>query len=513
MQITKGKIFGILLTCTILTWILGSVGLFLFIKHKKGYDAIKYSDVAFPWKWDELRPKWGDYFVDKGIEHQKAGQWDQAFYFTRVGISKSPANLKGRLTLADLLFQANDVVQAVQVLEAGLEYADKNQDFWAKLIQFLQYYQADQEIIRILSKARSEDRIPDSHAEQAQAALANAHYHQAEFDRALELVGKSSSISNQLIRSQIHWDQGLESLAIQTLESINSMFPNQREVVPILTRFYQDSGETEKALQLSKSIYLKNPYSIGASVNYFRVLGKEAGPEIDRFLVRVPEIYENQEALFLLANFLSETGHHERLEALISNSKPEFRDAAMVWFLRVESLVNGNAYELANDMLQNPPETVNQLIPLHRILFNSLAMTTHFATGATDKGKISMQQLFVSGHIRPATLLRLAKKIMEVGHAEAARSILQYLLKQNPGNKAALSEKIRMEIQTGNTAVAIEESKAMVEKNTMSSQLKTELITHLVSDAQLYHNGGEELVRQMLDSMTPTKKEQLLETL
>ena len=135
-----------------------------------------------------------------------------------MGVSKSPANLEGRLALADLLFQSNDVIQAVKVLEAGLEHARQDEAFWEKMIRFLQYYQADQEIIRILERGLKEGLAPSSQAETASAALAKAHYHQAQYQQALEITKASSTISNQIVRSQIHWDQGLESLAIQKLE-------------------------------------------------------------------------------------------------------------------------------------------------------------------------------------------------------------------------------------------------------------------------------------------------------
>ena len=513
MQISRRQISLIIVGFLVFSWLGASTVLFLFIKYKKGYDVIQFTEVALPWNWSELRPKWGDYFVEKGIELHEQGQWDQAFYFIRVGVSKSPTNLEGRLALADLLFQANDVIQAVRVLEAGLENTSQEEEFWAKMIRFLEYYQADQEIIRILTRGLNEDLVPDSQKQPATAALAKAYFHQAQYEEAVALIKDSSSISNQLVRSQILWDQGLEFLAIQNLESLNTMFPNQREVVPLLTRFYKDSGEKEKALRLARMTYLANPYSIGAAVNYFRILGSDAPEEINRFLDRVPEIYDNQDALFLLANFLSELGFMDQLKTIIAQAGSSFGDSALVWFLRVESLVNGRDFDGAAKLLEDPPENINNLIPLHRILFQSLALTTYFAQGQDDKGRQAMQQLFVSGHIRPATLLRLTRKLIELDRAEEAGRIVQFLLKQNPGNHSALVELIRIDLMTQRTAQAIAQSRTLIENKTMPYQLMEELVTYLAQDRQLYHAEGAELVEQMLDALTPSKKQRLLEVL
>lgn len=513
MRLTKKRIGGILIGFLVTTWLVASLSLVVFIKKKKGYEAIRFTDIALPWNWSDVQPKWGDYFIEQGIEEQSKGEWQKAYHFIRIGVSKSPNNLEGRLALADLLFQANDVTQAVNTLEAGLEHTGKNDAFWSKMINFLQYYQADKPIIRILQRAIDENLLPETQRENALAALAKALYHQADFEAALEILGNDPSLSNQIIRSQIYWDQGLESLAIQHLESLNRMFPNQREVVPLLTRFYQDSGETEKAIQLSKFAYLNNPYSIGASVNYFRAIGADATIEIDRFLKRVPEIYENQDALFLLANYLAEAGLYDNLESVISKSPDEFQSAAMVWFLRVESLINGKEYQLAAELLETPPDPVNQLIPLHRILLHSLSLTANYALGANDKARISMQQLFSSGHIRPATLLRLTRKLIEINHPAEAGRILQFLLQQNPGNHAALCEKVRIELMTGNTEKAIQLSKPMIQNKTMPFSLIRELATHLSSDEQLFHTDAANLIDEILNTMTPTDKQKFLEIL
>lgn len=513
MQITRKLIAGILIGSLILAWLVASLSLVVFIKKKKGYEAIRFSDIALPWNWDEVQPKWGDYFITKGIEHQGQGEWQQAYHFIRIGVSKSPSNLEGRLALADFLFQANDVAQAVNILETGIEYALQDEEFWNKLINFLQYYHADREIIRILGHALDEGGVPPKQIGIAESALAKAHYHQANFAEVLSIFGKKPGISNQLLRAQIYWDQGLENLAIQNLEALNSMLPNQREVVPLLTKFYKQSGDIDAALKLSKFTYLNNPYSVGATMNYLRTTGENFSTEIERFLARVPEIFENKDALFLLVNFLSEIGIHEKLDEVITQSKPDFQNDPMIWFLRLESLVNGSSYDQAIELLKAPPSSINQLIPLHRILFNSLSLASYYAVGDTGKGKISMQQLFNSGHIRPETLLRLTRKLIEIERPEEAGRVLQFLLQQNPGNHAALVEKIRIDLRTGNFEEAIKLSQTMVINRTMPFELKKELVEGLTTDKQIYHTEVAPLIRQLLDTMTPTKKKRLLEVL
>lgn len=120
-----------------------------------------------------------------------------------------------------------------------------------------------------------------------------------------------------------------------------------------------------------------------------------------------------------------------------------------------------------------------------------------------------MQQFFVSGHIRPATLLRLAKKLIEINQPLQAGRVLQFLLKQNPGNHAALAELIRIDLMMQRTTTVLTQSQTMVENKTMPF----ELITYLSADHQLFHPGSSELVNEIMETVTPSKKKLLLEVL
>ena len=69
----------------------------------------------------------------------------------------------------------------------------------------------------------------------------------------------------------------------------------------------------------------------------------------------MPEIYDNQDALFLLANFLSEMGFIAQLTTVIEQAGTTFGDSPLIWFLQVESLVNGGDFEGAAKLLEDPP--------------------------------------------------------------------------------------------------------------------------------------------------------------
>ncbi len=513
MQTRPKRILGILAGLALVLWLGASGGLYYFIQYSKGYDAIRFTDVAFPWNWSRIRPKWGDYFIEKGLRHREAGEWDQAFYFTRLGVAKSPGNLEGRLAMADMLFQANEVVRAVQALEGGLEYASRNEAFWEKMIRYLEYYQADRVIIRILEKGLEENLVPDSGLATARSALANAYYHQADYAMAVEVIGRAPSISNRVLRSRIHYDQGLEDLALAELEALRATYPNHREVVTSLTRLYRQSGEGDKAVKLARQTYLGNPYSVETAVNYFGALGPEAKPEIERFLERVPEIYRDQGSFYELLNYLAEAGEPDLQSLLMDRAEPSTAQSPLMWFLVLEASINGGRHEAARAMLAQPPKTVNLRISLHHILFHSLSLTNAYALGVDDEGDVALKELFSAGHIRPSALLRIGQKLLDIGRPDRARDITGFLLKQNPGNQPALACQIQVDLMLGDTQAVLSRSKGMVDRKTLPFKLKREIVRHLASDEKIFVPEAGEMVGRIMDTLTPSQRVQLLESL
>ena len=503
----------ILAGAALVLWLGATTGLYLFIQNARGYDAIRFTDVAFPWNWSQIRPKWGDYFIEKGLRHLEAKEWDQAFYYIRLGVAKSPTNLEGRLALSDMLFQANEVVRAVQALEAGLEYAARNEAFWDKMIRFLEYYQADRAIIRILDKGLNENLAPDSVLARAQSALAKAYYNQADYTQAEEVIRRAPSLSNRVLRSRIHFDQGMEELALAELETLRANHPNHREVVNQLTRLYRQLGRDEDALKLARQTYLSNPFSIGTALNYFGVLGPKALPEMERFLQRVPQIYQNEASLFELLSYLAQAGEPALQSTILDRASKAIAQAPITWFLTLEAHLNAGQHKAAGTMLAQPPAAINLSIPRYHILYHSLSLTNAYAMGVDDEGDVALKELLSARFIRPSTLLRVAHQLLEIDRPDRAREITAFLLSQNPGNQPALACQIQIDLILGNTQAVLAQGKAMVEGKNLPFTLKREIVRRLSSDENLFDSDARDFVMQILDNLTPSKRTQLLESL
>lgn len=127
----------LLLTLAALTvagWLLATTALFLWLD-RVPRNQVGWLDLAAPWRWSGLRAKRGDTAVLTALDELKAQDYPSAFYNLRVGLSRSPGNIEGRLTLARLQ-SGYDPARAVALMEAGIPLSGGDPRFLAGLFYF-----------------------------------------------------------------------------------------------------------------------------------------------------------------------------------------------------------------------------------------------------------------------------------------------------------------------------------------------------------------------------------------
>jgi hypothetical protein len=78
--------------------------------------------AAAPVRWENFRQARGDRAIARGLERLRARDYVEAYYHLRIGLARSPGNVRGRLTLASLTV-GSDPAQALVLLEEGLRHS------------------------------------------------------------------------------------------------------------------------------------------------------------------------------------------------------------------------------------------------------------------------------------------------------------------------------------------------------------------------------------------------------
>jgi hypothetical protein len=137
---------------------LGILGLFSYLAavtavflwlDRQPHNRVGWGDVfALPLDYEGFRRKRGDSAVESGLAHLKAQQYPDAFYNLRIGLSRSPGHVEGRLALARLYLGAQPA-QAAKLLEEGLAHGADDLKLLGSLFAVLNLQQAHTRAIEV----------------------------------------------------------------------------------------------------------------------------------------------------------------------------------------------------------------------------------------------------------------------------------------------------------------------------------------------------------------------------
>lgn len=138
-EIYHRRLFIGLAALALAGWLAAVTALFFWLD-RQPHNQVGWFDLAAPWRWSGLRAKRGDTAVLGALDAIKAGDYPTAFYNLRVGLSRSPGNVEGRLTLARLM-AGYEPAQAVTLMEEGLKHSAADPRFIAGLFGFYGVFQ------------------------------------------------------------------------------------------------------------------------------------------------------------------------------------------------------------------------------------------------------------------------------------------------------------------------------------------------------------------------------------
>ena len=460
LKILWSRIFLAFVTLVIALWFAGAGALYFFFKHRHNFEEVSYAKMLIlPLRLDEHRIEMGNYQVEKGKEALEAGDFSSAFHLLRTGVSRSKANVDGRMLLSRIFnegLQRPDL--AASILEDGLSYADEspeflNAEYVQPLFQLLLSNQLDDKIVSL-----SETILPlvqDDKQLSAMIAFATIQAHTyrgnyQEAERLLDQFGLMQSPQAQALLAQIRWNRGLPERAISILHFALQQYPNRDDIFSLLMRFYREQEEWDLISRYSTLRSIRFPEKVGPRVDIlyaFQATGQE-----DLVLSRAEAIISEfpvTDSVFPLAQFAASTGRTDVARIAYDNALEEGIDIAPFTLLLQESLIRGGEFEAAlqfSDQLQ--AEKPDWLLRLKSLEFGLRSIALHGAGRSLDS-QIFVREFLKSDRIRPNTHIAVANMFTDLGSPEIAHEILIESYSRNTGNQPLLSSLVVNDILLG----------------------------------------------------------------
>ncbi|MBA4138247.1 MAG: hypothetical protein C0518_13105 [Opitutus sp.] len=165
-------------------------------------DRVPQNEVSWgtlataPVRWQHFREKRGDTAIAVALERLKERDYVEAYYGLRVGLPRSPGNVRGRLALAGML-AGNDPAQTLTLLEAGLDHSADNPEFLRALFSVYQMQQARERALEKSQMLLERQPSLSPEARLVVAMMRAAYLNEAgDYEGALALVSQLPTASN-----------------------------------------------------------------------------------------------------------------------------------------------------------------------------------------------------------------------------------------------------------------------------------------------------------------------------
>ena len=506
ISVRWGRLIGTFAILAVLGWFALAGALYLHFKYNREFDQASYVKMLtlLPFGLDAHRVEMGNFHIERGLAEMKEGNYRDALRLLRLGVARAPANLQGRLALAEfyeIALKRHDV--AANLLLEGIELGGiEDIDYLKQTLRVLLHYQMDEIVQNLADKyLPDEPELTDINRMLAFSA-ANANYLRGNYDLADNYTinyNLLESLEGVLLSAQISWERGNKIAAITMMENSIKKFPNSEPLLLLLSRCHRELGEIDKARRYAMLRNLSNPLSAATRVELLYIYNQTKDFESEqRESERVLQQFRNDgPALQTLANFAADTGNIDLARRTYEEALENEYEINPFALLLVEAHLVDQDYQGAIDFSEELIKERPDWLSRRWALFSSLRAVASYGMNRPDLGEIYLQEFVDAKNNNSQTYIAVARRFTKIERYEQARIVLTDAYEKAPTNQKVLSELIRAELSVGNTENLNRLLSRLLQMRRPDKDLLVEAYTQLGSDRFIFTPNRQTLLLQL----------------
>jgi len=506
ISVRWGRLIGTFAILAVFGWFALAGALYLHFKYNREFDQASYVKMLtlLPFGLDAHRVEMGNFHIERGLAEMKEGNYRDALRLLRLGVARAPANLQGRLALAEfyeIALKRHDV--ATNLLLEGIELGGiEDIDYLKQTLRVLLHYQMDEKVQNLADKyLPDEPELTDINRMLAFSA-ANANYLRGNYDLADNYTinyNLLESLEGVLLSAQISWERGNKIAAITMMENSIKKFPNSEPLLLLLSRCHRELGEIDKARRYAMLRNLSNPLSAATRVELLYIYNQTRDFESEqRESERVLQQFRNDgPALQTLANFAADTGNIDLARRTYEEALENEYEINPFALLLVEAHLVDQDYQGAIDFSEELIKERPDWLSRRWALFSSLRAVASYGMNRPDLGEIYLQEFVDAKNNNSQTYIAVARRFTKIERYEQARIVLTDAYEKAPTNQKVLSELIRAELSVGGTENLNRLLSRLLQMRRPEKDLLVEAYTQLGSDRFIFTPNRQTLLLQL----------------
>ncbi len=505
-----------LTVCLGFAWAAITGGAFLFVKYKRGFTEVRYTNALLwflPSRWEAFQVAYGNFYLEQAKEEAKKGKGREAYFDLVIGMAKSPANKDGRLLLAEFYVETRRPDLAQSTLLKGLKFHKDDTVYLDKVFAFLLHQQSDD-----IVKAQADWLLPEKPAftprnQLIAMAKAEALFYRGNYDQAEDLIHSyqlDASRQGLLLIVRIEWERGEHATALAHLGELAAVpqLKKDAEIYSLTVTWLREIGREDDALHESRLRQLSDPGNPYPRIDLLKTL-KAAGDTTglhDAIESLLRDFADDDAALVVLADYAANAGDFPLAQRIYLHAK-EDPTHRLNWeapaLMQVEAQIVAKNYQPALDLASqllaaNPDWNKN---PRYLTVFDGLQAIAAFGLGDKAGGHIALTNFinhFVrQPNLRAENLLSVSRRLIEVGVRDEARRVLAQAVKTDPLSQPALTQLITLDLEFNNTDALATNIVSLTKMRKPDPRLLQAVLDKLSSDLFLFRDDRTALLAQV----------------
>ena len=495
-----GTLFLILLLAG---WTGKTAFFYWLFKHRHDYPEITVSEMAlFPLNWPEFRRRMGDYHVTQSEKAIAQGDWRQAFFYARVGTSRSPHNVKGRVIMARLYLAQNRLDRALQELDAALPHGREDVEFLGFYCRILLAFKRDNALRELTARLLPQPPVVNAPNQLLAMAAAQSNFFRGNYRKANALIDEyqlTKASDGMLLSVRLDWNSGSREAALKKLDRYLKQSPNEDRFYGLMTRYQREAGNPGKAITYAVMRAANDPLTITPRIDLATSYLDDGKEEKARqLLLTVTKQFQKEPvAMQRLANFVTDAALVDISQRLYELALENGYDISIFALLFIESSILAGAYDRAVGFTEELAAENPDWLYATSSVFNSLRSLAYYGSGNAELGELYLGKFLQQRDLRAATLLAVADRYRELGFKNQTRRILEKALEKDPSNEHVVSKLITLDLDLGRSGDLHRNIRRLINMRIPSPQVLESAYLQLGKDRFLFTHDRDALLGEI----------------
>jgi predicted Zn-dependent protease len=436
-------------------WLGKSAALYYFFKNIRDFDEVTLVDtLVFPFNRASVRIQQGDYQIDQAKAALEREDYRRAYSLLREGVARSPANLEGRMLLAQIYAGWRPDL-AADLLVTGIEYGLEDPEYIKLMNMLLLNQKQDHKILEI-----TEELLAQSPPEDVQQILNVARLQSAMFlgrydiaQDVFENTNMAMTLDGVILGTRLYMRSNQPETATQVLLSVIRSLPdaNLDPVYTQLVSIYKEQDMFDRAREAALELVIRNPMEWRPRILLIDVLSASGqNARRDREIEALLQQHRNEEpAMIALAQLCADYGNVRSASRLYEIALENGYSLSLFSLALAEAFVNNGqpqrAIDLCNELVREDPSWLINA----ESSFNAIRSLAYYNFGDPELGALYLKNFLSSRRSNVNQLYQASRSFRKFGMDQQALQILEEAYRRDTNNEQVLASLVDLEMNLG----------------------------------------------------------------